>query len=72
MLLYQDANNHVNNATFFRYLEAGRGRYTAALAARVPKHAADDLEDRGTKKGLVVGSLTYNYLVSSSAIRAPV
>ena len=60
----QDANHHVNNATFFRYLEAGRGRYTAALAARVPKQAADDLEDKGTKKGLVVGSLTHNYLVS--------
>ncbi|GAA6053360.1 hypothetical protein JCM3770_004130 [Rhodotorula araucariae] len=57
----QDANNHVNNAVYFKWLESGRLQYLNALGDHLDPADAKDLRGAGKGKGPILARITFDY-----------
>ncbi|BGP36521.1 hypothetical protein JCM10450v2_000418 [Rhodotorula kratochvilovae] len=57
----QDANNHVNNAVYFKWLETGRLKYLNALGDHLDPADAKDLRGSGKGKGPILARITFDY-----------
>ncbi|GAA5897324.1 hypothetical protein JCM6882_001858 [Rhodosporidiobolus microsporus] len=56
-----DANVHVNNVVYFKWLESGRLAHVHHLTRALPKDIAADLQGSGKGKGLILARLTFDY-----------
>ncbi|GAA5980964.1 hypothetical protein JCM10908_003932 [Rhodotorula pacifica] len=58
----QDANAHVNNAVYFRWLETGRLNFMRVLGSHLQnEQAAKDLSGSGKGKGVILARITFDY-----------
>ncbi|POY70353.1 hypothetical protein BMF94_6633 [Rhodotorula taiwanensis] len=58
----QDANAHVNNAVYFRWLETGRLNFMRTLGSHLSNpQAAKDLSGSGKGKGVILARITFDY-----------
>ncbi|TNY20299.1 HotDog domain-containing protein [Rhodotorula diobovata] len=57
----QDANAHVNNAVFFRWLETGRLQNLSWLGTQIPEADAQALKGNGKGKGPILARITFDY-----------
>ncbi|BGO96561.1 hypothetical protein JCM10021v2_000195 [Rhodotorula toruloides] len=57
----QDANAHVNNAVYFRWLETGRLNFMRVLGSHLDPQAAKDLSGSGKGKGVILARITFDY-----------
>ncbi|GAA5862552.1 hypothetical protein JCM5296_006709 [Sporobolomyces johnsonii] len=57
----QDANAHVNNAVYFRFLETGRLNLVRALSEALPEKQAKDLRGSGKGKGVILARISFDY-----------
>ncbi|BGP52712.1 hypothetical protein JCM8202v2_000268 [Rhodotorula sphaerocarpa] len=58
----QDANAHVNNAVYFRWLETGRLNFMRYLGSQLPDPQAEkDLAGSGKGKGVILARITFDY-----------
>ncbi|KAL8283114.1 hypothetical protein RQP46_005892 [Phenoliferia psychrophenolica] len=58
----QDPNDHVTNTVYFKWAEAGRLWFIAALFASFPVHLQKEFRGNGAGKGLILGFLSNTYL----------
>ncbi|BGP67181.1 hypothetical protein NBRC10513v2_000499 [Rhodotorula toruloides] len=56
-----DANAHVNNAVYFRWLETGRLNFMRVLGSHLDPQAAKDLSGSGKGKGVILARITFDY-----------
>ncbi|GAA5834877.1 hypothetical protein JCM11251_002050 [Rhodosporidiobolus azoricus] len=56
-----DANAHVNNVVYFKWLETGRLAYAHHLTRPLPEEVAKDLRGSGKGKGLILARITFDY-----------
>ncbi|GAA5934864.1 hypothetical protein JCM1841_002849 [Sporobolomyces salmonicolor] len=57
----QDANAHVNNAVYFRFLETGRLNLVRALSDALPENQAKDMRGSGKGKGVILARISFDY-----------
>lgn len=63
-----DPNAHLNNAVYFKYLEAGRIGFIRAFARTLGPAAAKEIVGSGTGKGIILGSVSNKYLVRFASL----
>ncbi|GAA5997402.1 acyl-CoA thioesterase [Rhodotorula paludigena] len=56
-----DANGHVNNAVYFRWLETGRLQWLWGLGERLGPDVAKDLRGAGKGKGPILARINFDY-----------